>query len=124
MTGTTARSQDCINNNDNGGIIIMKNENMILEAVKMVKETNRGEAVNIEFMDSYNTSFFYGIVICNILDRDILACGVWGASGYTYIDIDDYQSSEDDEDLASAIKSDMKTKYGAVEIISVEYNEE
>ena len=28
MTGTTARSQDCINNNDNGGIIIMKNLNM------------------------------------------------------------------------------------------------
>ena len=24
MTGTTARGQDCINNNDNGGIIIMK----------------------------------------------------------------------------------------------------
>ena len=24
MTGTTARSQDCINNNDNGGIITMK----------------------------------------------------------------------------------------------------
>ena len=102
----------------------MKNENLILEAVKMVKETNRGEAVNIEFMDSYATNFFYGIVICNILDRDILACGVWGASEYTYIDIDDYQSSEDDEDLALAIKSDMKTKYDAVEIISVEYNEE
>ena len=102
----------------------MKNENMILEAVKMVKETNRGEAVNIEFIDSYATNFFYGIVICNILGRDILACGVWGTSEYTYIDIDDCQSSEDDEDLASAIKSDMKNKYGAVDIISVEYNEE
>ena len=102
----------------------MKNETMILEAVKMVKETNRGEAVNIEFIDSYATNFFYGIVICNILGRDIIACGVWGTSEYTYIDIDDCQSSEDDEDLASAIKSDMKNKYGAVDIISVEYNEE
>ena len=27
MTGTTARSQDRINNNDNGGIITMKNLN-------------------------------------------------------------------------------------------------
>lgn len=102
----------------------MKNENMILEAVKMVKEINRGEVVNIEFMDCYATNFFYGIVICNILDRDILACGVWGTSEYIYIDIDDCQSDEDDEDLASAIKSDMKTKYGAVEIVNVEYNEE
>lgn len=31
MTGTTARSQDCINNNDNGGIIAMKTKQELLE---------------------------------------------------------------------------------------------
>ena len=31
MTGTTARSQDCINNNDNGGIITMKTKQELLE---------------------------------------------------------------------------------------------
>lgn len=31
MTGTTARSRNCINNNDNGGIIIMKTKQELLE---------------------------------------------------------------------------------------------
>ena len=31
MTGMTARSQDCINNNDNGGIITMKTKQELLE---------------------------------------------------------------------------------------------
>ena len=38
MTGTTARSQDCINNNDNGGIIIMKKY--------LVSWTDRGASHN------------------------------------------------------------------------------
>ena len=31
MTGMTARSQDCINKNDNGGIIAMKTKQELLE---------------------------------------------------------------------------------------------
>ena len=38
MTGTTARSQDCINNNDNGGIITMKKY--------LVSWTDRGASHN------------------------------------------------------------------------------
>ena len=47
MTGTTARSQDCINNNDNGGIIIMKTkmENSLNE---ILKDLNRDLSKKIE----------------------------------------------------------------------------
>ena len=38
MTGTTARSQDCINKNDNGGIITMKKY--------LVSWTDRGTSHN------------------------------------------------------------------------------
>ena len=34
MTGTTARSQDCTNNNDNGGIIAMKYPENIMRMVR------------------------------------------------------------------------------------------
>ena len=94
----------------------MKNEDMIVRAVARVRRLEC--AFNLEFKDSRGNTFKYGMKIYSILDRKILACGVWGTVGYCYFDMEDFSSCGDNEKLARLIKNNMEENYGAVEIIN------
>lgn len=80
MTGMTARSQDCINNNDNGGIVTMKTLSDVAKAVLNMETEmeyrDKQKSVSVGF-EVGEEMFDYGITIRDILDCSILAVGLW-----------------------------------------------
>ena len=99
MTGTTARSQDCINKNDNGGIIIMKTLNDVAQAVlnmeAEMEDYDKQQSVSVCFEVSEGMFLEYGITIRDILDCTMLAVGLWGSGIIHTINWDECRGCDD-----------------------------
>lgn len=106
MTGTTARSQDCINNND-GGIITMKTLNDVAKAVfdmeNEMENYNTIQSVSVGFETYDKLSLEYGITIRDILDCVMLVVGLWGSGVCHTINWDECRGC-DDKSAESLVK--------------------
>ena len=98
MTGTTARSQDCINN-DNGGINTMKTLNDVAKAVfdmeNEMENYNTIQSVSVGFETYDKMSLEYGITIRDILDCVMLVVGLWGSGVVHTINWDECRGCDD-----------------------------
>ena len=107
MTGTTARSRDCINNNDNGGIIIMKTLSDVVNAVfdmeNEMENYNTIQSVSVGFETYDRMSLEYGITIRDILDCVMLVVGLWGSGVCHTINWDECRGC-DDKSAESLVK--------------------
>ena len=98
MTEMTARSRDCINN-DNGGTIIMKTlsdvANAVLDMENEMESYDTIKSVSVGFEVSEGMFLEYGITIRDILDCTILAVGLWGSGIIHTINWDECRGCND-----------------------------
>lgn len=100
MTGTTARSQDCINNNDNGGIIAMKTITLARTVLSMFNDGNKELTVEVKEDSSLELEICFGISLKTLFDGKYLVMGVYGGGFLRTLDWSDYLNCDADDETA------------------------
>ena len=108
MTGTTARSQDCINN-DNGGTNTMKTITLARTVLSMFNDGNKELTVEVKEDSSLKLEICFGISLKTLFDGEYLVMGVYGGGFLRTMDWSDYQNCDADDETAV---NDLTEKLG------------
>ena len=98
MTGMTARSQDCINKNDNGGIIIMKTITLARTILNMFNSSNT--ELTIEVKEDSGLELCFGISLKTLFDGEYMLMGIYGGGFLRTLDWCDYDNCDSDDEAA------------------------